>query len=491
VAKKGKGKQGYEVTQGGTLLWIPEEAHEVNKDISLLMVEDGQYVEAGTEVVKDIFCQNSGIVEVTQKNDILREILVKPGDIHMVDAPDDVMERDGTIVTAGEEVMPGLVAEGLRYVNYVDTPDGPALLLRPVEEYPVPNEPSVPSQDSVSDTTSSIKLRAIQRIPFKDGDRVKSVDGVELLRTQLVLDIEEESPHVVADIELVEDESDAELMRLQMVILETLSVRRDVIADQTQGSTATRLLVEEGQQIDPGAVVARTEIQCKEAGEIRGIREGVEAIRRVLVVRDADRFQVDLGGQTPAVGVGDLVVADAEFAPGVVCAESCEVTHMDGNVLTLRIARPYRVSTGAVLHIEDGDLVQRGITWCCWCSSGPRPAILFRVCPELRNCWKRDDRRRPVYWPAAPALPASSTATMKPLRSKSKRKMVWLPTTPLAPARTCWCLTVKPSLPEVTLPMARPTPTKFSSSSLSFTWARGWGSMRRRCGVCNMSSPSW
>jgi len=50
----------------------------VNKDISLLLVEDGQYVEAGTEVVKDIFCQNSGVVEVTQKNDILRELVLKP-----------------------------------------------------------------------------------------------------------------------------------------------------------------------------------------------------------------------------------------------------------------------------------------------------------------------------------------------------------------------------------------------------------------------------
>jgi DNA-directed RNA polymerase subunit beta' len=360
VAKKGKAKQGYEVVQGGTLLWVPEEAHEVNKDISLLMVEDGQFVEAGTEVVKDIFCQNSGVVEVTQKNDILREILIKPGEIHMVDAPEDVMDRDGTIVNAGEEVMPGLVADALRFVEYVETPEGAALLLRPVEEYPVPDEPSVPSQDSVADAESSIKLRAVQRIPFKDGDRIKSVEGVELLRTQLVLDIDEEAPHVVADIELVPDEDDSDLMRLQMVILETLVIRRDVIADQTQGSTVTRLLVEDGQQIDPGAVVARTEIQCKESGEVRGIREGVEAIRRILVVRDSDRLQVDLQGQPPAVEVGDLVVADSELAPGITCEESAEVTRIEDSQLVLRIARPYRVSTGAVLHIEDGDLVQRG-----------------------------------------------------------------------------------------------------------------------------------
>ncbi|MBD0334302.1 MAG: DNA-directed RNA polymerase subunit beta' [Cyanobacteria bacterium Co-bin13] len=360
VAKKGKAKQGYEVVQGGTILWIPEEAHEVNKDISLLMVEDGQYVEAGTEVVKDIFCQNSGVVEVTQKNDILREIVVKPGDLHMVDSPEDVMDRDGTLVQAGEEIMPGLVASALHYVEYVETPEGPALLLRPVDEFPVSDEPPVPSQESVSDSGGSIQLRAIQRVPYKDGDRVKSVEGLELLRTQLVLEINEDAPHVVADIELIPDESNPDIMRLQMVILETLVIRRDVVADQTQGSTVTRLLVEDGQAIEPGSVVARTEIQCKETGEIRGIRQGVEAIRRVLVVREVDRFAVDLQGKTPSVSVGDLVVAGSEIASGIRIDESGHVTAIEDGQVKLRIARPYRVSTGAVLHIDDGDLVQRG-----------------------------------------------------------------------------------------------------------------------------------
>ncbi|MFE4106496.1 DNA-directed RNA polymerase subunit beta' [Almyronema epifaneia] len=360
VAKRGKAKQGYEVVQGGTLLWIPEEAHEVNKDISLLLVEDGQFVEAGTEVVKDIFCQSNGVVEVTQKNDILREIVIKPGDLHMVDSPEDVMDKDGALATAGEEVMPGLTVDDLRYVEYVETPEGPALLLRPVTEFTVPDRPSVPSQDSVSDSSdSAIRLRAIQRIPFKDGERVKSVEGLDLVRTQLVLEIDEDAPQLAADIELVEDESDAEVMRLQLVILESLVIRRDIIADQTQGSTQTRLLVEDGEQIDPGAVIARTEIQCKITGEVRGIREGVEAIRRILVVRDEDLFTVSTD-QTPGVATGHLVVAGSEIAPGLVAEESGQVVSTTDSSIVLRIARPYRVSTGAVLHIEDGDLVQRG-----------------------------------------------------------------------------------------------------------------------------------
>jgi DNA-directed RNA polymerase subunit beta' len=77
IKKARSAKHGYEVSKGGTLLWIPQETHEINKDISLLMIEDGQWIEAGTEVVKDIFSQTAGIVTVTQKNDILREIIVR------------------------------------------------------------------------------------------------------------------------------------------------------------------------------------------------------------------------------------------------------------------------------------------------------------------------------------------------------------------------------------------------------------------------------
>lgn len=371
VAKKGKAKQGYEVVQGGTLLWIPEETHEVNKDISLLMVEDGQYVEAGTEVVKDIFCQSNGVVAAIQKNDILRELIIKPGELLMVDDPEAVIGRDGTIGQPGEEIA-GQMLTQLRYIEYVESPEGPALLLRPVVEFPVPDTPPVPSTESVNQAGRKIELRAVQRLPYKDSERVKSVEGVELLRTQLVLEIEQDgggadisgSP-MLADIELVPDVDDPEIQRLQLVILESLVIRRDIAADATQGSTSTRLLVEDGQTIPPGAVVARTEILGKDAGEVRGIREGAEAIRRILILRESDRFTVTTTVQ-PRVKAGNLVVAGTELAPGVISEESGQVLAIKRDEansqysITMRTARPYRVSNGAVLLVEDGGLVQRG-----------------------------------------------------------------------------------------------------------------------------------
>ena len=144
-------------------------------------------------------------------------------------------------------------------------------------------------------------------------------------------------------------------MRLQLVILESLAVRRDIVADPTQGSTHTRLLVEDGQSIAPGAVVARTEILCKEAGVVRGIREGLnEPIRRLLVMRDVDSISVDVAGE-PAVSPGQLLVAGTEVAPGIFLEESGQV---------VRVIRP-TIEGGAGKDCSAYSSSLSGVCGCC------------------------------------------------------------------------------------------------------------------------------
>lgn len=401
---RGNRKQGYEVIKEGTLIWIPEESHEINKDISLLLVEDGQYVEAGTEVVKDIFCQSSGIVEVIQKNDILREIIIKPGQLYMDLDPEYLATiEDGTIIPPGTQIALGSITEDEFLAEFVDTNEGVGLLLRPMRQYEIYNTTQSPSQESLNTAGGSINLRPVLRIFFKDGERVKSVEGVQLVTTQLVL---ETNDGMSADIELVPHETDEDGFRLQIVVLESVVLRREMEIDS---NIITRVLVTDGEEIAPGAVVATTEILCLEDGIIQGIKEGVEAIRRVLVVRDDDLIKLDIATEVIEIDipektkltckVGDYVKSGALIAKNIPAIESGTITEItetevkllphickvgeyitqdqpltlntkakqSGQVLeinekeiVLRHARPYRVSAGAILHIEQGDLVQRG-----------------------------------------------------------------------------------------------------------------------------------
>jgi hypothetical protein len=142
----------------------------------------------------------------------------------------------------------------------------------------------------------------------------------------------------------------------------------------------------------------------------------VEAIRRVLVMRESDRIQIDLQGKQPTVSEGDLVVAGAEVAPGVVIEESGQVNQVTDTHLTLRLARPYRVSTGAVLHIDDGDLVQRGDNLVLLVFERAKTGTSSRVYRGLKNYWKPGSPKKPVFWQSDLAQPKSASSMMKPLR---------------------------------------------------------------------------
>ncbi|MBM5816247.1 MAG: DNA-directed RNA polymerase subunit beta' [Cyanobacteria bacterium K_Offshore_surface_m2_239] len=363
IKKARSAKHGFEVSKGGTLLWIPQETHEINKDISLLMIEDGQWIEAGTEVVKDIFSQTAGIVTVTQKNDILREIIVRSGTLHLL-SDSKVLSRyqEGLMVNPGEEIAPGITAEAMVFVEAVDTTQGGALLLRSVEEYFIPDEAHLPESITVKQPGGpSLGLRASQRLTFKDGELVKSVEGVELLRTQLILDTFDTTPQMTVDVEAIADKRAKTIDRLQLVILETLLVRRDTLSDASHGSTHTELQVEDGVAVKRGDVVATTQILCKEDGVVQlPDATADEPIRRLIVERSGDTRTIHLQGLQPSVGLADRVVEGDDIGEGLIAPCCGQVETISSDTMTIRLGRPYMVSPDSVLHVRDGELVQRG-----------------------------------------------------------------------------------------------------------------------------------
>ena len=363
IKKARSAKNGYEVNKGGTLLWIPQETHEINKDISLLMITDGQWIEAGTEVVKDIFSQTAGIVTVTQKNDILREIIVRSGSFHLC-TDKKALERfqgDGVMVNPGEPIAKGINTEAMVYVQTVETPEGSGLLLRPVEEYTIPNEAQLPDLGHVKQPNGPhLGLKASQRLAFKDNELVKSVEGVELLRTQLMLETFDTTPQMTVDVEAVPDKRAKTIERLQLVILESILVRRDTISDSSHGSTHTELQVEDGQSIKAGEVIATTQILCKQEG-ISQMPEATaeEPVRRLIVERPEDTLTISTNSQ-PVVTVGQRIVDGEDLAAGQPSDCCGEIEKVESKSVTLRLGRPYMVSPDSLLHVRDGDLVQRG-----------------------------------------------------------------------------------------------------------------------------------
>merc|ERR1711904_284321 len=137
------------------------------------------------------------------------------------------------------------------------------------------------------------------------GELIKSVEGVELLRTQLSLETFDATPQMTVDVEIIPDKNDKNTKRLNLVILESILVRRDTISDSSHGSTHTELQVKNHTMVSAGDVIATTQILCKEEGIVQMPTPlDDEPIRRIIVEREEDKIIIKTKGK-PTVNIGD------------------------------------------------------------------------------------------------------------------------------------------------------------------------------------------
>ncbi|MBR1617937.1 DNA-directed RNA polymerase subunit beta'', partial [bacterium] len=363
------------VIEPGQLIFIPEEIHQISKDSSLKLVESGTYVEEGTEVVKDIYTHIAGIVEIKEFNDIIHEIVVRPGELYNLESINDLKVGEGEVIKAGTVVAGKIKAKVDSIVTIVendsdmmelddleeeitedvmddDTLDGKPvqILIRPIQTFDI-------EQKDVSikfkATDKAIELVPITQVQFKDGARVRNLDGAILTRTSLVLSMSGYISHLKGMVEL---DNKGEL---KIVVLETLIVRREH-EDNSRGlsSAQTELLVESGQIIEPKTPVTKTQVLAIN-DSIASINSKNNDARRLLLVSDKYEEKIPITSKA-IVKKGDYVTVDEMISEKEKSPFSGRVTKVDAKEVRVRSGRPHLISPGALLQVDNSALILRG-----------------------------------------------------------------------------------------------------------------------------------
>ena len=364
------------VINPGQLIFIPEEIHQVSKDASLKLVESGTFVEAGTEVVKDIYTHIAGIVEIKEFNDIIHEIVVRPGELHTLESINDLKVGEGEVIKAGTVVAGKIKAKVDSIVTIVENEsdimelddldeeltddsmddeeslDGKPvqILIRPIQTFDI-EQRDVSIKFNATD--EAIELLPITQVQFKDGARVRNLDGAVLTRTSLVLSMSGYISHLKGMVEL-DSKGD-----LKIVVLETLIVRREQ-EDSSRGlsSTQTELLVENGQIIEPKTAVTKTQVLAVN-DSVASINSKDSELRRLLLVSDNYEEKIDTTSK-PTVKVGDYVTIDQLISEKETTPFSGKVVKVDAKEIVVRVGRPHLISPGALLQVDNSALILRG-----------------------------------------------------------------------------------------------------------------------------------
>ena len=358
VNKKNKNKKGYEITNEGKIFWIPEETHEINKDISLLMIEEKKFIQKGDEIIKDLYAINSGYVEIIQEDNIVKEIIIKPGIIKQIN--DLELFKNAKIFKEGETISENYTTEKPIYVEIINK-EKKEILIRPVKEYFIDKKNIEIENDISNNLDNSIGIKIVNKILYRDGEQVKSATGVELVKTYLIMVTNPDKPHLSADVEFLPLDN-TDLCQLQLIVLESLQVKQDTFGEISKGKTTNNLCVHNGDIIKPGTIVAETHLLSEADGKIEKINLNNKATRKILVLTDKDQETISLNGQTPQVSKGELVKYGDQIADKIIAKESGQVIEVANDTITIRAGYPYLVSSGAILQTNNSELIQRGDT---------------------------------------------------------------------------------------------------------------------------------
>jgi DNA-directed RNA polymerase subunit beta' len=328
------------VTKAGRVLFIPEEVHFISKDISLKMSESGETVTAGQEVVKDVFAHMEGVVEIVADNDIIHEVIIRPGELFSVSDPSDVKVPEGQLVEPGTEIFEGHTVKERKVINIFEKDDGTTqVLIRPIEEYWI--EP-LETKFKHRATDDKISLRSVTQLLFRDREKVRHLQGAQLTRTSLVLQMQGQLMGLKGNVEIGDE--------LNIVVQENILLRRD------HDLNVTLLSVQHGDMVPAKSPVATTQVLTKGAARVQ-LSKSDE--RRILLITDEQQIHHKVKGSAQ-VKEGDLVRNADALSKSSFASHSGQVVQVDGTDVVIRKGRPYLISANTQLQSEDGALVQRG-----------------------------------------------------------------------------------------------------------------------------------
>lgn len=353
--KKEKNKKGYEITDNEIIYWIPEETHEINKDLSLLLIKNNEFINSGTEIIKDVYSVNSGYVTIIQDNEIVKEVIIKPGFIHKI-LDLNINYNLGTICHINE-LFPNIKEDKQIFIDTI----GEQIFIRPVEIYEVKMSTIEFQIERLEELENILNLKIVNRSLYKDGEKIKSVYGLDLIKTYLIVTFNSNKPYASADIEFYRI-SNSNRYKLQLAIMETIQLNYDVFGAVNDEHVKTSLVVKNGEIIKVGDLIAETHLLAKNKGILQNILISSQSTKKLLIMREEDTFKVSTSNSTIQVAEGDLVKYGDQLAGSIIAKESGQVFKITKNEIILRKAYPYLVSAGAILQTKDHELVQRNDT---------------------------------------------------------------------------------------------------------------------------------
>jgi DNA-directed RNA polymerase beta'' subunit len=168
-----------------TIVWIGEEIHKVNCESNILLVEHGDFISEGFELVPGLFSKTSGIVIIRQKNNIVQTISIKSG---LVYEGKKFKKNAKKLYYPGEVLFSNIKIKTLSFCEHSIGKNSEQLLFRPVDIYEFSHSNNNNDQIEKQNTFnkySNLELESKSVYSYKSNQVIKGTKNLNLVSNLL------------------------------------------------------------------------------------------------------------------------------------------------------------------------------------------------------------------------------------------------------------------------------------------------------------------
>ena len=348
----------------GFLYWVPEETHQLNSlSLEQLKVKSGDFVKQETSLFQNVVSNISGFVQIDEEN---TELLVKPGELYQIKENTKLLvDKWNQFIKPGESLFSNIIVQKLSYIEFLKINGTEYLLLRPVVTYKVSPERGffLNYRFSPNLINRSLAFRTVKRVFYKDGERVKSANGVDLLQTFLVLDIRNKYSGLNSKLEylpLNNNSSAKECFKLKLTLYEKIKSNEFNLKNPNfKEKINLKKAISDKQYIDKGTTIAQVSLLSNATGIFTAFNRTNNIEMLFLKEKFIKKCFYNQHNETLCVKKGDLVRAGTYLTSATRSRYAGQVFKIEDNVIYIRLGRPYLISEGTVLRVNDKALVDK------------------------------------------------------------------------------------------------------------------------------------
>ena len=261
-----------------TLIWLSEESHRVNCEQNILLVKQGDFIAKNFEIIPDRFSKTSGLVSITQKNNLIQTIVIKSGLVYQAKEFNDEAKK---IYYPGEQIFENITITAPSICEKITVKTADQLLIRPIHIYEFPKTIKVKEifKDD-KEFPKILKLETKSKYIYKSNQQINKSSRLNLVSQILISNMDKSA---LEDM-VIELKANTKNGSINLQIIENLRLNNYIPPKLKYRNLESCLLIQRNQFVDSYTILGYLESVTVNSLEIVKFKINQQCTKQILLI---------------------------------------------------------------------------------------------------------------------------------------------------------------------------------------------------------------